>query len=213
MNIKSFIGGFDKNFCYLVWCQETRLAALIDPSTEVTPIKEYIEKENLILSKILITHTHHDHIAYLDDVLDLFSNLLVYCFHKPVHLKKNYIGLTNNEVIAIGNTFLTAIYTPGHFIDSMCYWNNNKNILFTGDTIFVGRTGRTISHTGNINALYDSVYNKLLKLPQQTTIYPGHHYGYCKHITIKKNVALFDFFNCKNIEEFKKMMANFEKNR
>ena len=213
MKIKSFLGGFDKNFSYLVWCNKTKLAAIIDPATELTPIKEYIDRENLILSKILITHTHHDHIAYLHDFLDMYSNLLVYCFHKPVNIKDNYIGLIDNEIITLGETFLTTIYTPGHFIDSVCYWNKDCNYLFTGDTLFVGRTGRTISYTSDINQLYHSIYEKLLILQQDTIIYSGHNYGYVPFILIKKNIELFDFFQCKNLSEFKKVMQNFEKNR
>ena len=213
MKVKSFLGGFDKNFCYLVWCEKTKIAAIIDPSTEINPIAEYIEKENLILSKLLITHTHHDHIAYLNDFLDLYTNLIVYCFHKPIHMKNDYIGLIDNEIITIGETFLTTIYTPGHFIDSICYWNKEKNLLFTGDTLFVGRTGRTVSNTSNIEQLYSSVYNRLLKLPYNTMIYPGHHYGYKPNISIKNNIKLFDFFKCKSLSEFKKIMEKFEKNR
>tara|TARA_B100001996_G_scaffold343162_1_gene298170 strand:- start:853 stop:1494 length:642 start_codon:yes stop_codon:yes gene_type:complete len=213
MKVKSFLGGFDKNFCYLVWCEKTKIAAIIDPSTEINPIVEYIEKENLILSKLLITHTHHDHIAYLNDFLDLYTNLIVYCFHKPIHMKNDYIGLIDNEIITIGETFLTTIYTPGHFIDSICYWNKEKNLLFTGDTLFVGRTGRTVSNTSNIEQLYSSVYNRLLKLPYNTMIYPGHHYGYKPNISIKNNIKLFDFFKCKSLSEFKKIMEKFEKNR
>ena len=59
----------DKNFTYVIWCPETKLSAIIDPSTEINPIIEYFEKNNLILSKILITHTHHDHINYLSDFI------------------------------------------------------------------------------------------------------------------------------------------------
>ena len=213
MKVKAFLGGFDKNFCYLVWCEKTNIAAIIDPSTEINPITEYIEKNELVLSKILITHTHHDHISYLNDFLNLYTNLLVYCFHKPINMKNNYIGIIDNEVITIGESFLTTIYTPGHFIDSVCYWNKENYYLFTGDTMFVGRTGRTISNTSNIEKLYDSIYNRLLILPDNTLIYPGHHYGYKANISIKNNIKLFDFFQCKSLPEFKKIMINFEKNR
>ena len=79
--------------------------------------------------------------------------------------------------------------------------------------MFVGRTGRTISNTSNIEQLYDSVYNRLLILPDNTLIYPGHHYGYKANISIKNNIKLFDFFQCKSLPEFKKIMINFEKNR
>ncbi len=213
MKVKSFLGGFDKNFCYLVWCEKTKIAAIIDPSTEIYPIQEYIDENQLILSKILITHTHHDHIAYLLDFLNIFSNVLVYCYHEPVNMEISYIGVIDNEIITIGESFLTTIYTPGHFIDSVCYWNKENHYIFTGDTMFVGRTGRTVSNKSNINQLYNSVYNRLLTLPLNTSIYPGHHYGYIESISIKKNIELFDFFQCNNIKEFKKTMENFEKNR
>ena len=213
MKIKSFQGGYDKNFTYVIWCSRTKLAAIIDPSTEINPIIEYIENNDLILSKILITHTHHDHIAYLNDFLDLFNNIIVYCYYQPINLKNDFVGLNDNEMIMIGNQELTAIYTPGHLSDSMCFWNKEHNILFTGDTIFVGRTGRIKSPSSNIKQLYDSVYNKILTLPQQTMIYPGHHYGCYPCITIQKNIDLFDFFSCQTFEEFCIIMENFEKNR
>ena len=65
----------------------------------------------------------------------------------------------------------------------------------------------------SIKDLYNSVYNKLLTLPKETTIYPGHHYGFSKTITINENIRLFDFFSCNSFEEFKLVMQNFEKNR
>ena len=213
MIIKTFEGGFDKNLTYLIWCKKTKHAALIDASTEINPILEYIEQNNLLLTKILITHTHHDHIAFLDDYLNIFPNLITYCFNKPINIRTDYYGLENNEIIVIGNEFITTLYTPGHFEDSVCYWNKNNNLLFTGDTIFVGRTGRTISNKSDIKQLYHSVYKKILSLPQNTIIYPGHHYGFSKTITIGENIRLFDFFSCKSLQEFEKIMEKFEKNR
>ena len=79
--------------------------------------------------------------------------------------------------------------------------------------MFVGRTGRTISTMSNIEELYVSIYNKLLTLDSATIIYPGHHYGHTKTITIKENIILSKFFTCKSLNEFKKVMENFEKNR
>ena len=177
MNIQSFQGGYDKNFSYIVWCPQTKLAAIIDPSTEITHIMEYIENNDLILSKILVTHTHHDHIAYLNDFLDLFQNLIVYCYHKPLNMKNHFVGLNHNEVVIIGNNTLTTIYTPGHLSDSICFWNRENNVVFTGDTMFVGRSGRVQSSSSDIKQLYHSIYNKLLRLPKNTIVYPGHHYG------------------------------------
>ena len=91
MQVKSFLGGFDKNLCYLIWCKKTRLASIIDPSVEPLEIFEFIESQNLILEKILITHTHHDHIAYLDDFFYNYPLINIYCHASPVNnLKKSF---------------------------------------------------------------------------------------------------------------------------
>ncbi len=213
MIIQSFQGGYDKNLCYLVWCKKTKHAALIDASVEIEGINEYIEAHQLILSKILITHSHHDHIAYIDEWKKIYPLINIYCSSKSIHNKFKFINLDANQVISIGAEFLIALETPGHFYDSMCFWNNKMLCIFTGDTMFVGRTGRTISTMSNIEELYASIYNKLLILDPATIIYPGHHYGHKKTITIKENIILSKFFTCKSLNEFKKVMENFEKNR
>lgn len=213
MKIKSFQGGFDKNLCYLIWCEKTKTAGLIDPSVEIQPIIEFIESENLILSKLLITHTHHDHIAYLHDINNIYNNINVHCHYKAINTNFEFKGLSHNQIIAIGDEIIIAIYTPGHFIDSMCFWNKKRKCLFTGDTMFVGRTGRTVSKYSNIKDLYLSTYKKILTLPNDTIVYPGHHYGFKKTISIKENIEMSNFFNCKSFKEFDKIMQNFEKNR
>ena len=84
---------------------------------------------------------------------------------------------------------------------------------FTGDTMFVGRTGRTISTKSSISDLYDSIYNIILKLPMQTIIYPGHHYGHTPYITLKENISISSFFQCCNEDEFFKVMKDYEEGR
>ena len=214
MKVKSFIGGYDKNFSYLIWCPNTSLCAVIDPAVEVNPIFECIEKNNLILNKIFITHTHYDHIAFLEEFYQLNSTVQVIGYENLEKKElKNFIGVKNMDCILVGEEMLICIHTPGHYPDSMCYWNKNDSILFTGDTLFVGRPGRTISSKSNINELYDSLYNKIFKINPKTMIYPGHHYGYKKTISIKDNLITSDFFKCNNIEEFKEVMELYEKNR
>jgi len=214
MQVKSFIGGFDKNLCYLVWCEETRLTSIIDPSVETLEIFEFIESKNLILEKILITHTHHDHITYLDDFIYKYPLINIYSHIKPINnFDKPYSPLDHNQVISIGKSLLTALYTPGHFADSICYWSKEDKIIFTGDTVFIGRTGRTIGRCSNIKDLYHSIYDIILNLPHETTIFPGHHYGFSKKESIFFNVKNSPFFQCNNFDEFVNVMNNFEKNR
>ena len=214
MQVKSFLGGFDKNLSYLLWCSETRLASLIDPAVEPLQIFEFIESNNLILEKILITHSHRDHIYYLNDFINQFPLLNIYCFSDPENKFCNdYIGLQHNQVISVGKSLLTAIHTPGHLSDSICYWCKELEFIFTGDTIFIGRTGRTVSKGSNIKDLYNSVYDIILKIPPETIIYPGHHYGFSKYDTISFNIKNSAFFQCKNEVEFIEVMNKFEKNR
>lgn len=213
MQVETFQGGFDKNLSYLVWCDETKYAGLIDASVEPLEILEFIESQNLILEKILITHTHHDHIHYLSDFIYKYPMINVYLHSNPINKPNNFIPLEHNQVITIGNSLFTTLHTPGHFADSICFWNKEEYLIFTGDTIFIGRTGRTVSSHSDINDLYDSVYNIIFSIPDETMILPGHHYGYSQKETLKFNKETSNFFQCDDKNEFKKVMEKFEKNR
>ena len=209
MKVHSFQGGFDKNLSYLVWCNKTKIAAIIDPSVEINPIIELIQENNLFLNKIFITHTHHDHFAFLDDFKYLYPSIEVYC-SKESNKQFNHRGLSNNEISTIGEELLVSLHTPGHYYDSLCFWNESSQQLFTGDTMFVGRSGRTISKKSDIKQLYHSIYNIILSLPLNTQIYPGHHYGYKKSVSLNDNIKCSKFFDTKSLSEFIKVMENFE---
>ena len=214
MKIKSIQGGFDKNLSYLLWCKKTKIGAIIDPAIETTYFEEIINKNNLIINKILITHTHHDHILHLDSYLYLYPNAEVICHTSNMNQFNCQFKMVDDcEIIPIGEESLIAIHTPGHYIDSICYWDQANKLIFTGDTMFVGRTGRVKSNHSNIKDLYNSVYQKLLTLPESTMIYPGHHYGFTKSISIKDNIQLSNFFSCKSLKEFKIVMEKFESSR
>ena len=214
MKIKSFQGGFDKNITYIIWCELTSIAAIVDASVNMTEIIEYIEINDLLLEKILITHTHSDHINFLEDILFQFPQIEVCGFEfSEYDFGNDYRRLKHYDVITLGTELITCIYTPGHYPDSICYWSESNNYLFTGDTMFVGRTGRTISKKSNINDLYHSIYEIILKLPQNTIIYPGHHYGHALTISIKDNVLISPFFKCSDKMEFIKVMKEFEEGR
>jgi len=213
MKIKTFQGGFDNNLSYLIWCEKTKIAAIIDPAVEIHPIVELINQNNLILDKILITHTHQDHILHLDDFKYLFTNIKIICSNVTDSDISGFYGIEHKEIISIGEEIIISLFTPGHFYNSLCYWHQKENLLFTGDTIFVGRSGRTKDKKSNIKDLYNSIYNIILNLPEKTVIYPGHHYGYKKSITIKENIICSNFFNCKNFKEFNDVMNDFESKR
>ena len=214
MKIKSFQGGFDKNLSYLIWCESTHISGIVDASVNLNKINDFIQRNNLILEKIFITHTHQDHIQFLDNILNQFPQTQICAYEKSeVKLESHHRKLINHEIISLGSEIITTMHTPGHYPDSLCFWNKRNNSLFTGDTMFVGRTGRTIGPKSNISHLYRSIYKQILQLPEQTIIYPGHHYGYTSQITLKENITLSPFFQCLSEDEFIEVMAEYEKNR
>ena len=214
MKIKSFLGGYDKNLSYLIWCEKTKHTALIDASVKPNKMIDFIKSEKLILKKIFITHSHLDHIYFINDWINYNNDILLYGYNSKIEkINKKIYQITNHEVINVGEELITSLYTPGHYWDSMCFWNQSKKCIFTGDTLFVGRTGRVKSKKSSISELYNSVYNILFKLPVDTMIYPGHHYGHIEKISFKDNKKISNFFNCNSENEFIKVMEQFEKNR
>ena len=215
LHIKYFTGGYDKNFSYLIWCKESKEAAIVDPAVDIDAIINYINNKKLKLRKILITHTHADHIRYLNDIMIRYDNKLDVHLSNKTRISNfktnNYV--CHNEMIYLGSEKIKCLHTPGHYYDSVCFWSYKNNIIFTGDTMFVGRTGRTIHEGSNIKELYHSIYDILLNLPQETMILSGHDYGEIKCDTIGNNIKKSDFFSCKNFEQFLLVMENYEKRR
>jgi len=215
MQVRHFIGGYDNNFSYIIWCKKTNQAAIIDPSVELDEIIDFIKKKSLILDKIIITHSHSDHIKYLNELISLYEDTIdIYISNQTNHKElytKNLVS--HNQTINVGNEKIICLHTPGHLNDSISYWLPKNKIIFTGDTMFIGRTGRVISNKSNINDLYKSIYNILLKLPHETIICSGHNYGKKLFATIEYNIKNSSFFRCKSLNEFKIVMNNYEKNR
>jgi len=162
---------------------------------------------------ILITHTHGDHIAFIDEYLSAYPELLV-IIHEKSSGKVSAVNVhptQDGEQIQIGELNIDVMHTPGHYPDSVCY--KMENIIFTGDTLFVGRTGRTISRGSDTAELYESVYSKLLTLPLDTIIYPGHDYGQSPTISIEKNIEISPLLQAANEQDFIERMAAFEASR
>ena len=209
-SIRSFLGGYDQNFTYLVTCSITNEHILIDAAINIKKILPFIKKTPLAL---LITHGHNDHIAYIKQYLDFFNNLIV-IGHPDSELKKNNKGfktIAHNQKFKFGYLNFTSIHTPGHYFDSICYQLNP--VLFTGDTLFVGRTGRVVSQKSSVDELYNSVYKEILTLPHNTIIYPGHNYGSQPTISIKENIKISPLLNARNKNNFIDLMKEYEKTR
>lgn len=185
---KTVVGPLQTN-CYLYGCPETRRAVVIDPGDEGDLIRRELKRHGYELVKVILTHGHSDHIMALDDVLAGFEapvmihaedaamlgdperNLSVYmgrsfAFRKPV------LELQDGQEIAVGNRKLKVLHTPGHTPGSICLAGNG--LVLSGDTLFSGGVGRTDLPGGSMKALVDSIREKLLVLPDETLVYPGH---------------------------------------
>ena len=209
-SIRSFLGGFDKNFTYLVTCSRTGTQAIVDAAIDTNEINRFLRNDPVA---ILITHGHSDHIAYLDNYVKEYPGATILA-HPDSKLKEGYPNfkkVDDNQEFIIGEMRFKCFHTPGHYFDSICY--HISPVLFTGDTMFVGRTGRIKGKNSNIEDLYDSVYNKILKMPGSIKIFPGHDYGKKPNITLEENILNSPLLSAKNLDDFKKRMNDYEKDR
>ena len=210
-SIQSFEGGYDKNYSYLLTCLETISSIIVDASLELSRLQPFIKTRP---AAILITHSHHDHIKYINEYIEKYPEIKV-IGHPKSKLNNtpeiNYLPMEDSSVFKLGGLEIKTIHTPGHYYDSVCFLV--ENVIFTGDTLFIGRTGRTLSKGSNISDLYNSVYKKLLTLPGNTIIYPGHNYGSKPTMTISENIKISNLLQASGEKDFIDRMKNYEKTR
>jgi sulfur dioxygenase len=172
-------------YTYLLGDEVTRESLLIDPVLEKTQeTLELINQLGLTLVLAIDTHTHADHITGLGALREqtgcktmMGRQSLAYC------LSTTFI---DGDEIDIGDINLKVIYSPGHTDDSYSFYAPKHGMLFSGDTLLIRGTGRTDFQNGNAHAQYDSLYERLLTLPEDTTLYPGHDYKGWTSSTLKE---------------------------
>jgi glyoxylase-like metal-dependent hydrolase (beta-lactamase superfamily II) len=161
------------NFSYIIADDATREAAVVDPSFNASEIIRILKAENLTLKYVINTHGHSDHTAGNEELHSIFDVKTV--AHKLSRTNAD-VAVDDGDVIHVGNVSIKVICTPGHTTDSICLLVDKKKLL-TGDTLFVGECGRTDLAGGNSRNMYNSLFNKLLKLSDDVEVYPGHDYG------------------------------------
>ena len=210
-SIQSFEGGYDKNYSYLLTCLEAISSIVVDASLELSRLQPFIKTRP---AAILITHSHHDHIKHINEYVEAYPEIKV-IGHPKSKLNNtpeiNYLPMKDNSIFKLGGLEIKIIHTPGHYYDSVCFLV--ENVIFTGDTLFIGRTGRTLSKGSNISDLYNSVYKKLLTLPGSTIIYPGHNYGPKPTMTMNDNIKISNLLQASGEKDFINRMKNYEKTR
>jgi len=213
MIIRSIEGGYDKNFTYLIGCEKSQQGAIIDAAVGAETILKAAREENLQIKYLVITHSHHDHYAWADALLKKLRNITLVTYGESIRDigEAKHLSVQDGETLHLGSEQLKFLHTPGHCPDSICVVANGA--VFTGDTLFIGRTGRTIGPKSDARDLYRSVKEKLLSLPEKTVVYPGHNYGEVPHRTLGEEKVNNKFLQAEDEEDFLRIMEEYEENR
>ena len=201
---------FDKKsstYTYLIASSKGREALIIDPVIE--NINEYISvlKElDLKLVKVIDTHIHADHVTGASKLKDITNCSTIMGAHTPADSVE--IKVKDDEYINLDNLKIRAMYTPGHTSDSYSFLMDNY--LFSGDTLLINGTGRTDFQNGNAKDAYNSIFNKLLKLPDETLLYPAHDYKGEKVSTIGKEKKQNPRLQVESVDEYVDIMNNLD---
>jgi hydroxyacylglutathione hydrolase len=185
------VTAFQQN-CTLLWCDETHQAALIDPGGDIEKLLQAIEKNNLTLTKLLLTHGHLDHVGGADklrkrtgspiigphqadafwlNALPAQSEMFGFA-HTDVFTPDHW--LTETETVSVGNLELQVLHCPGHTPGHVVFYHQASQLAIVGDVLFNGSIGRTDFPQGNHTDLIDAITKKLLPLGDDVKFIPGH---------------------------------------
>ncbi len=191
-------------YTYLIASAKGREAVIIDPVIE--NVEHYINLLNeldLKLVKVIDTHIHADHVTGASKLKQITNCSTLMGEHTPADTVE--IKVKDGEDIKIDNFNIKSLYTPGHTSDSYSFLLNNN--LFTGDTLLINATGRTDFQNGNSIDAYNSLFNKLLKLPDETLVYPGHDYNGKFSSTIGNEKKFNPRLQVNSVEEYVDIMS------
>ena len=199
---------FDKKsstYTYLIASSKGREALIIDPVLE--NVEDYIKlmtELNLMLVKVIDTHIHADHVTGASKLKNITKCSTIMGENTPAETVE--IKIKDDECINLDNLKIRALYTPGHTSDSYSFLMDNY--LFSGDTLLINGTGRTDFQNGNAKDAYNSIFNKLLKLPDETLLYPAHDYKGEKKSTIGKEKKQNPRLQVSSVDEYIEIMNN-----
>ena len=193
MKIDTIILGDYQANCYCLRKNDQSTACLlIDPGLTPEPLVQFLKHNNLTPEFIIITHGHADHIGGVETVREYWPNVktaiskidaemltsplknLSLLADGMVQARPAEVCFTNERYFEAAGLRFEIIYTPGHTPGGICLYNSDEGVLFTGDTLFAGSVGRSDFPGGSHTELIEGIKSKLLILPEQTKVYPGH---------------------------------------
>lgn len=183
-----------QNFIYLIGSTETRKAAVVDAAWDIERILGQAAADGMVITHALVTHTHPDHVgswlrgAHIEGVEELLAKTkakVVVHRGEAEFLKSlspsDMIEAESGDVIDVGGLGIKLIHTPGHTPGSQCFLLESSLVsgprLIAGDTLFIGSCGRVDFPGGSAEKMYESLTQKLMRLPDETLLFPGHNYA------------------------------------
>jgi glyoxylase-like metal-dependent hydrolase (beta-lactamase superfamily II) len=192
-------------YTYFIGSAKGREAVIIDPVIEnVNKYIQLLTELDLKLVKVIDTHIHADHVTGASKLKKATNCATIMGEHTPSEAVE--IKVKDNEIIKIDDLEIKSIYTPGHTSESYSFLL--ENYLFSGDALLINGTGRTDFQNGNSKDSYHSIFDKLLKLPEDTLLYPGHDYNGKKVSTIGNEKKFNPRLQVKNVDEYIEIMTN-----
>jgi len=205
MIFKQIFDTKSSTYTYVIASAKGREAVIIDPVLE--NVDEYIQllKElDLKLVKVIDTHIHADHVTGASKLKQATNCTTLMGEHTPADTVE--IKVKDNELIKIDGLKIKSLYTPGHTSDSYSFLLDNY--LFSGDTLLINGTGRTDFQNGSSKDAYNSLFNNILKLPEETLVFPGHDYNGKFSSTIGNEKKFNPRLQVKSVDEYVEIMSN-----
>jgi glyoxylase-like metal-dependent hydrolase (beta-lactamase superfamily II) len=177
--------------------------AIVDPAWDVDFLGREAKRLGYKITKVFLTHSHPDHVNCLDKLLSMhqvpvyISKYEVPAFRPRV---QGLVEVTEKDKISVGRINFDVLYTPGHTPGCQCFMAPGG--LITGDTLFINGCGRCDLPGSDPKKMYNSLYNILMKLPDETVVYSGHNYGPTATDTIGNQKQTNPYLQCNNLKEF-----------
>jgi len=192
-----------ENFVYLLIDESSKNAAVVDPAWDVPAIVAQANKLDLTISDVLLTHSHHDHINGVDELLSHYDAQVHILKSEADFWGKNITKPTlhhGGDKINLGSSEIEVMHTPGHTPGSACY--RIENDLITGDTLFVFGCGRCDLQGGDPEQMFSTLKHFKTDLPDDIVIHPGHNYAVQTTSTLKEEIAGNPFLHFTEVDQF-----------
>ncbi|AKF95943.1 MBL fold metallo-hydrolase [Brevibacillus laterosporus] len=191
------------NYVYIIVDRLTKQAAIVDPAWDMPAICSVIEKNNLQIVMILLTHSHEDHVQLVEPLVSRYNCKVYISIHEANFYQfqcSNMQVLDDGSRILLGGTAVTCILTPGHTAGGMCY--SLSHSLFTGDTIFIEGCGICSKYGGDPYRMFESMRRIRTMIEPNVLIYPGHSFGIFPGVSMKYVIDNNLYFQIDDVETF-----------